>query len=265
MNLLRRELKANRRALLIWGIILALLSFFMLSIYPTFAADAEMFEEFIALYPEGFMKVFGLDRINMATAIGFFAVEMYFMILLFGSMFAVIISSAMLAKEEDEKTIEFLLAKPVTRNQMITGKLACLLAYILAFNAGIGLVTFMGFEIFAGDYSRIELLRLLAAPILVHLTFAGLGLLLSLFFTRKKSIYSAGIGLVLVVYFLNVIATLSEKFQFLRYLTPFYYMDAADIIVDGRINPLHAFILLAVTSLAIGVTYLLYNRRDITI
>lgn len=265
MNILLREIKANRRSLLIWGASLALLSFLMLSFFPTFAADARQLEEFLALYPEGFLKVFGLDKISMGTPIGFYATETYFMVLLFGSMFAVILSSAMLAKEEDEKTIEFLLAKPVTRNQIVTNKLLALISYLLAFNAGIGLVTWIGFQVFAPDYSLAELLRLLAAPFLVHLSFSTLGLVLSLFFTRKKSMYSVGIGLVLVLYFLNVMATLSERARFLRYLSPFYYMDAAEIIVSGGIKPLYTGILLGFSVASVCATYYLYNRRDITV
>lgn len=265
MNILIRELKANRRSLFIWGGALALLSFFMLAIYPSFADNAAQFEELLSVYPEEFISVFGLDKLNMAEAIGFYAIEAYLMIILFGSMFAVILSSSMLAKEEDEKTIEFLLAKPITRNHLVTSKLVAFVSYLLLFNAGIGVVTFIGFEVFAEEYSRMELLRLIAAPFLAHLAFASVGFLLSLFFTRKKSTYSVGIGLVLLVYFLNIMASLAEKVQFLRYVSPFYYMDAADIVMNGRINPLHTLILLTVSALAIGATYFLYNRRDITI
>lgn len=265
MNLLLRELKSNRRSLIIWGSTLALLSFLMLAIYPSFAEDVAHMEELLSIYPEGFMKAFGMDKLSLADAIGWFALEAYLMTMLFGSMFAVILSSSMLAKEEDEKTIEFLLAKPITRNHIVTSKLAAFVGYLLLFNIGIGVVSFIGFEIFAEEYSRIELLRLIMAPFLAHLSFASVGFFLSLFFTRKKSSYSVGIGLVLLVYFLNVMASLTEKVQFLRYVSPFYYMDAADIIVDGGINPLHTLILLAVSAMAIGATYILYNRRDITI
>lgn len=265
MNILFREFKANRRALLTWGILLALLNLLMLAIYPSFAADAQQLEQFLALYPEGFLKVFGLDKVSMGTPVGFYATEAYFMIVLFGSMFAVILSSAMLAKEEDEKTIEFLLAKPVTRSQIVTNKLLALLGYLVLFNVGIGLVTWIGFEAFASDYSLMELLRLLIAPFFVHVTFAGLGLLLSMFVTRKKSTYSAGIGLVMALYFVNVIATLADKARSLRYLSPFFYMDAAEIIVSGGIPLSYILILSATSGVAILLTYLLYNRRDITI
>lgn len=265
MNIFLRELKSNRRALIIWGSALAVLSFLMMAIYPSFAADAAKMEELLSAYPEGFMKAFGMDKLSLGDAMGWYALEAYLMIILFGSMYAVILSSSILAKEENEKTIEFLLAKPVTRNHVVTSKLLVIVGYLLIFNAGVGVVTFIGFEVFTEEYSRIELLRLIVAPFLAHLSFASVGFLLSLIFTRRKSTYSVGIGLVLLVYFLNMMASLTEKVQFLRYLSPFYYMDAADIIADGRINPVSILILLATSFIAIGVTYLLYNRRDITI
>jgi ABC-2 type transport system permease protein len=264
MNILMRELKANRRSLIIWVSVLALLSFLMMSLYPSFADDADKMEELLSAFPEDFLKAFGANKLSMAEGIGWFALETYLLIILFGSMFAVILGSSMLAKEEEEKTIEFLLAKPVTRSQVVTGKLLAFVGYIFAFNFCVGLATFIGFELFVEQYSRIELLRLIAAPFLAHLSFACIGFLLSLFFTRRKSAYSAGIGLVLLTYFLSVIADLAERVRFLRYASPFYYMNAADIVTNGRIDPLHILIVLGVSVFAVGATYFLYNRRDIT-
>jgi ABC-2 type transport system permease protein len=260
-----RELKANRRSLIIWGTSLALISFLMMALYPSFSDSPGKMNEFLSAYPEGFLKAFGADRLNMDEAIGWFALEAYFMIILFGSMFAAIIGSSMLSKEEDDKTIEFLLAKPVTRSHVVTSKMLAFLGCLIIFNIGVGIISFIGFEAFAGEYSRIDLLRLIIAPFLAHLCFAGIGFLLSLFMVRRKSSYSMGIGIVLLTYFFSTIAKLSEKAEFLQYLSPFYYMEAADIVSEGRINPLHILILLGVSVIAIGATYLLYNRRDITI
>ncbi|MCR3922574.1 MAG: ABC transporter permease, partial [Firmicutes bacterium] len=166
MNIFLRELKSNRRALIIWGSALAVLSFLMMAIYPSFAADAAKMEELLSAYPEGFMKAFGMDKLSLGDAMGWYALEAYLMIILFGSMYAVILSSSILAKEENEKTIEFLLAKPVTRNHVVTSKLLVIVGYLLIFNAGVGVVTFIGFEVFTEEYSRIELLRLIVAPFL---------------------------------------------------------------------------------------------------
>jgi len=266
MIIMLRELKANLRSLLIWSLAIGALNFFVISVYPSFAKDMARMEDLMQAYPESFKKAFGLDRLSLTDPVGFFATESYFFIVLFGSIFAVILSSSLLAKEEDEKTAEFLLAKPVTRNQVLNGKVLSFVILLLAFNLLIGIITLAGYGLFVDmEYSRSALLNLLVAPVLAHLAFAGLAFLMALLIAGKRSVYSAGIGLVLVLYFFNVLASLAERVEFLRYLSPFYYIDAPEIIHGGGIALVNAIILLGVAAVALGMAYLLYNRRDITL
>lgn len=264
MNLLLRELKANRRSLLIWALALALLNLLMMALYPAFAEDAEQLEGYIDMFPEEFTRIFGLDKLNMAEPIGFYAVEAYFMVILFGSMFAAIVGTTVLSKEESEKTIEFLLAKPISRSYVVTGKVLAVLAMLLIFNLIIAAATVVSFEIFVSEYSRTELARLLIAPLIGQLAFAGLGLLLSVFLARRRAAISAGIGLVLGLYFLNVIANLTDKLDFLRFLSPFWYIEAADIVDDGFV-PWKLALMLGVVAATVAATYWTYNQKDITI
>lgn len=264
MNLLLRELKTNRRSLLIWTAILALLNLMMMALFPSFAADAEQLEGYIDVFPEEFSRIFGLDKLNMTEPIGFYSVEAYFMVVLFGSMFAAMLGTTMLSKEEDEKTIEFLLAKPVSRSQVVTGKVLAVLMLLVILNLVIAAVTVASFEIFVSGYSRAELARLLIAPFIGQLAFAGLGLLLSVFLARRRAAISAGIGLVLGLYFLNVIANLTDKLDFLRFLSPFWYIEAADIVEDGFV-PWKLALMLGVVAATVAATYWTYNQKDITI
>ncbi len=265
MNLLFRELKANGRSLLIWTLALALLNFMMMALFPSFADGAEYMDDFISMLPDEFARMFGLDRLNLTEPVGFYSIEAYFMIILFGGMFAAILGTTMLGKEEDEKTAEFLLAKPVSRSYVVSGKVLAILFQLLLFNLGIGVVTVIAFEIFADGYSRVELARLLVAPFISQLAFAAIGLFLSVFITRRKAAISASIGFVLGLYFFHVAASVTDKFEFLKYFTPFWYMDAADIVHHGELAFWKVAVLLATAVLCTGLSYLLYNKKDIKI
>ncbi|QGT98636.1 Efflux ABC transporter, permease protein [Candidatus Syntrophocurvum alkaliphilum] len=266
MNLLRRELRANRKTLIIWTAALSGLNILMMALFPAFAEDAEALDSLIKMYPEGFLRAFGLDVLSLADPIGFYATEAYFMIVLFGGIFAAILGSTLLSKEEDDKTIEFLLAKPITRSRILTEKIICFILYIALFNIIIDIVTFASFEVFVTtEYSQLLLLYLLSGPFFAHLTFASIAFLLALFFAGKKSAYSASIGLVLVLYFFDLIATLTEQAEFLRCLSPFYYINAVDIVVNEGIDIFNILVLLAVCLLVLLITYVLYNKRDITV
>lgn len=265
MQVLRRELQANRKSWLVWTIALAALSLLMMSVYPSFRQDSANLEAMMDLFPEAFAKIFGLDQLSMAEPIGFYATEAYFMVILFGSLYAAILGASILAKEEDDKTIEFLLARPLSRTRMLANKLLVLFILLALFNIGIGLATFASFAAFdVGVYSSATLLRLVIAPLFVHLTFASLAFSLSLFFVRRKAATSMAIGMVIGLYFVDVLATLSEKFEILRYFTPYYYAEAVGIVHDG-IKPVNVLVLMAVTTIALGASFLLYSRRDITV
>jgi len=266
VNIFTREIRANYRSLLVWVLVIAALNVLVLAIYPSFAEDSAQLQDLMEAYPEQFSKIFGLDRLNLADPLGFYSTEVYFMVLLFGSIFAAILGAGILAKEEDEKTIEFLLARPVTRNRILTDKVLTYVAYIVGFNVIVSLISYAAFTVFITQaYSSRALLLLMVAPVFVHLTFASLGFLAALFFTRRRSVYSVTIGLVVGLYFVGVIAVLTEGLDWLKWLSPFQYVDAADIVLSESISGLNILILLAVNVAAVAATYALYRRRDITV
>lgn len=265
MHILLRELKANKRSLAIWAAAIGGLNVLMMAIYPSFTDEVAL-ESLFEMYPESFLKAFGLDVLSLANPINFYATEAYFIVVLFGGIFAAILGASILAKEEEEKTIEFLLSKPITRNQVLSEKILSFIIYIIIFNLLISLFTFAAFEIFVSTiYSRILLFYLLLTPVFAHLTFACIAFLLSIYFSDKRSAYSASIGLVLFLYFINILALLSERAEFLRYLSPFYYTDAVGIVVNNSMNIVNMFILLGVCALSLFITFILYNKRDITV
>ncbi|NLW17953.1 MAG: ABC transporter permease subunit [Firmicutes bacterium] len=265
MPVFRRELQANSRSWLVWTIALAALNLLMMWVFPSFRQDTANMEAVMELFPEAFAKIFGLDQLSLADPIGFYATEAYFMVMLFGSLYAAILGASILSKEEDDKTIEFLLARPISRTRLLAGKLLALLTLLVLFNLVIGLVTFAAFAIFdVGEYSAATLLRLLTTPFLAHITFAAFAFCLALFFIRRKSATSMAIGMVVGLYFVDVLATLSDKFELLRYLTPYHYVNAVDIVHNG-IDPVNVLVLLGATAVAVGTSFFLYRRRDITV
>lgn len=76
---------------------------------------------------------------------------------------------------------------------------------------------------------------------------------------------SAGLGLgaAAIFYFLNIIANLTEKAEFLKFLTPFGYTDGADIIANGKIEIKYLSVGLIFTAAGIDTAFYKYNKKDI--
>lgn len=266
MNILRRELRAGLRLLLIWGLIIGGYNAMMMGIYRGFDFSPERVAELIALYPEAMARAFGVDRLNLAEPVGFYAMGVYLMVVLFGGIFAALLGSGILAKEEEERTVEFLLAKPVSRVSMLWQKAVALVISLAALNAGVTACTFAAFAVFVpGGYPVDVLLRLAVAPFFAHLAFASIGFLSALFFTKRRTVYAVGTGVTMGTYFVGLMSLMSEKLAPLRWIAPTRYVEAVEIVADGSLHPSHLAVLTAVSVLAFGVTFALYRRRDITV
>lgn len=266
MTIFIREWKRNLKSLIIWTLSLAFFVALMMGVYPSFAEDMESLEKLLDAYPEGILAAFGMDRLDLSDIVGWFSMEAVLFITLFGSIYAAMLSSSILSKEENEKTIEFLLAKPVTRYEIATSKLGIVLLNILLFNLLIGLVSFVTFEMFKmEDYNVSLLILLFVGSLLLHLTFASIGFLISIFVTKTKTIYPISIGLVIFTYFLGIAASVSDKLEFLKYFSPFKYVDAPDIILNGKIDGLYLTIMLFIIVVGFGTSFYLYNKKDITV
>jgi len=265
MNIYLRELAVNRQSLVIWSTLLAGLGILMMGFYPTIAKEAETLEKLIAVMPKGLLAAFGLEKISMTDLLGFYATKHYLTITLLGSIYAIMLSSGILSKEESEKTIEFLLSKPISRSEIVTSKLLSFVTILTALNVLVSLVMYITLQAVKIEDFSIKLFVLLSlAPLLLHLTFASVGFLVSVFVTNSKTILSVSVGIVLVTYFLSIASTLSDKLGFLKYLSPFKYVDAVDILTSARIDPVYLAVMAGIFAAAVMLTFVFYNRKNIT-
>ena len=66
-----------------------------------------------------------------------------------------------------------------------------------------------------------------------------------------------------IMYFLNLIANITEKASFLKYVTPFGYCSGADLVANGSIDPAMAAIGILIGTAGVIAAYLKYTKKDI--
>jgi hypothetical protein len=259
----RRELKSNARGLVIWSLVLGGLVLMMMSVYPSFAEDAQTVEEVLNVFPEPIADVFGMDTLNLGTYTGFYGVEVHLINTLVGSVYAALLAAGMLAKEENDRTAEFLLSKPVTRTSVTGQKLAAVLANLFALNAVITAVSFACTG-FADEAVETDILAwYMLAAFLLHATVASVSFLLSAAMRRTRSIVSLALGMVFLSYALHVIAGLSDRFAFLSHASLFSFTDAAAIARNGGMEMRDMAIMILVSLLCAAGAIVYYRKKDI--
>ena len=118
--MLRRELKINFKSFLIWTPILVVLFLAVFSIYPSIISsdNIQMIDEMIKMFPEEMLKAFNMDISSMDTAFGWLKTEGFIFVLLLTGVYASILGSNILLKEESDKTIEYLNSLPIKRRSI---------------------------------------------------------------------------------------------------------------------------------------------------
>ena len=98
---------------------------------------------------------------------------------------------------------------------------------------------------------------LLSAPVR-----AGRNLLMLFGFSRKGSV-SFGLGIAVMMYFLNLIANIADVAEFLKYITPFGYCEGADIVSNGSLDCTLVAIGIVLGIGGIIIAFLKYTKIDI--
>lgn len=260
MTLFLHELKRDFVKLAVWSGAIAVMLLVSIVIYPQMTSQmseiGDMFSEM-----GGFSAAFGMDKINFGSFDGYFAVECGNVLGLGGALFAALSGIAALSKEERERTAEFLLTHPVSRKRVVASKLAALLAEVLTLNIVVALFALVAtvsigesigaslfFDLFAGYFLMQTEIACVSFGVSAFICKGGLGI---------------GIGAAFVLYFLNILANLTEGAAFLRYITPFSFADGTAILASGRIEGKYLITGALFTLIGVAAAFIKYDRKDI--
>jgi ABC-2 type transport system permease protein len=105
---------------------------------------------------------------------------------------------------------------------------------------------------------------------LIHLAYFLLqielaGICFGLSSILHKSSTGIGLGIAAIMYFLNLIANITDSVAFLKYITPFAYCEGSEIVANGSLNGAMIAIGFVFCMVGIGAAYLIYCRKDIQV
>ncbi len=264
MNIFVRELKANLKSLLIWGVIVILFVWVGISKFSAYYNNPEMLAVLDSL-PPALVAAFSFEGFNLTTVTGFFGLMFSYYALLL-SIAAAMWGSDIISKEERDKTVEFSLTLPVTRSRLVTAKtLAALVNCIglLLITWGISLVSAQSYQPDAAFYRFLALCML--ALFIMQLIFLAVGVFLGCAMKRYKRASAVAVSLLLGTYFLSVVSALNKDLDFLKYFSPFKYFDAGVLLRESRIDVTFVGLSLAIILVSMVGAYLTYARRDLYI
>lgn len=260
MTVYKKELRQSARAWCIWSLSIAFMMLVCIFLFPEMKGEMSNVSSVFSNMG-GFTAAFGMDRLNFGELMGFYGIECGNIIGLGGGFFAALIGAGALAGEEKDRTAEFLLTHPISRASVVTQKLLAALTQVVLMNVFVVLVSVFSVAAIGESLALRSFALLHAAYLAMQLELSCICFGISAFI-RRGSI-GLGLGLSLAMYFMNIVANISESAEFLRYLTPYAYSDSAEIISDSSLDPLLLAIGAAASLAGISAAYVKYLKKDI--
>ena len=262
-NIYLHELRSRLKSVITWSVAITLLILFFLSIFPSFSEQAALLNEMLAKFPPALIEAFGMGNMDLADIMGYYGFLFIFIELCL-SIQASNYGFGLVSIEESELTADFLLTKPVSRWQVMNSKLLAALSSLGITDVVIWVVSFACIALFRGShaYEPRILLLLFAGGVLFQLFFLSVGLAISLLVRRVRSVTPYALGLGFGAYILNAFSGMLGDVK-LELITPFRHFDPTYIISHAAYDTPLVLINVAVSVVALVVSYWRYLRRDI--
>ena len=260
MTIVKHELRQGRLPFWIWTGAIGFLLVVCIFLFPEMKGEMDSVSDVFSSMGS-FTDAFGMDRLNFGTLIGYYAIECGNVLGLGGAFYASLCAVGILSKEERGRTAEFLLTHPVSRTRILTEKLIAVVIQITAMNLIIYALSAASMLMIGEDIPWKEMTLMHLAYFLLQLELAGICFGVSAFLRRGS--VGVGLGIAVMLYFMNLMANIADVVSFLKKITPFGYCDGADIVENGRLDAGLVAVGLAIGAAGILIAYRKYTKKDI--
>jgi ABC-2 type transport system permease protein len=264
----RRTLARYRGQILGWGLVLLLIGLMTIPAYDAFHNNREDLKKLLQHLPSGLLAFSGVDvhnleRLDPADPALFLTMNFFSFMPVIMGIFAVLGGGGLLAGDEENGTLDLLLAHPVSRTTVFFARLAAFVAATVA----VLIITWLGLAVPARwsalDVSAGALVLPFLSLLAVLLFFATLALLGSMVLPSRSVAAMAAGTLLVLSYFVTSLAQFSPAIKAIEWLSPLNYYQSGHAI--NGLNFAWLGGLIALAALFTGLAWWRFERRDIRV
>lgn len=260
-DILIKTLNDRRKALVGWTTgIVALIAMYM-ALWPTVSDQAEDFQELIDNYPEALRSIFAIEEIT--TPAGYLNTELLsFMAPLVFLSFAIGMATDTTAGEEERKTIDLLMANPVSRRRVILEKFGALVIGLVSIATMLVGAILLGSQIVDLNIGTGYVVAAAANQSMLGAGFGAVALLIACMTGKRGIARGIAAGLAIAAFLLNSLAPLADWLEPYRELSPMYHAIATEPLRHG-LDIVSVLSLLGFSAVFLGASLFAFERRDL--
>ena len=261
-EVLRVSLKARRRGYIGWIVGIVLLTAFTFAFYPSLRDNPE-FSKAIEDLPESLRSFVGEK--DIASPEGYLESQLFLYvipILLF--VFAIGQSADAIAGAERRKTLDLLLAQPVSRTRVLLEKFGAVALGLLGLGAVLAIAVLAGAPAVNMDLSMEGLIGVVLGCVFLAASIGAIALAVGAGTGSKGLAVAVASAVAFTAYLVHSLAPQVEALETVQRFSPWYFYTGGDPITNG-IQWLDLGVLGVGTALLVGLASFLFNRRDIDV
>ena len=231
LPLLRRELRANYKMILLFTAVITLYSTVIIAMYdPKLGASLNMMAESM---PELF-AAFGMTNAG-ATMLEFIINYLYgFLLVVIPMLGLLLIAGRLVVRYVDQGSMAYLLATPNTRGTIIRTQILFLVLctlFLVIYSSGLGLIA--SEMLFPGELDVSHYLLVNAGLLCLHLFLGGMCFFFSSVFFEQKKAYGCAGGCLVAFLLIQMLSQVSKQLEGLRLLTPLTLFQAKELAMES--------------------------------
>jgi len=263
-----RTIKDRRLILIIFIVICILFLWLYISLFPVLQSQAEQLQKLLETYPASFGDAFGFKN----SALFFSNLENYLSTEMFTFMWPILLISLLvsaggysIAGEIEKGTIETLLAQPLSRLKLFFAKYLAGFSLLVIFTTLSIVFVFPLALAYRIDFSFVNYIYLWIGGNLFGLAILSLASMFSAIFSEKGKVYFVSVGLLVLMYALNIIASLKDSLDSLKYISFFHYFDPNVLLGEKKLDWLTLVVFLGFSLACIIIAILVFRKRDVSV
>jgi ABC-2 type transport system permease protein len=264
MKVFTKTLKEKYRGIAILSVLFFVFALYVVTLFPVMGE--EMLGSFDEMFQHPALRAFGRSVSTLASIEGLLVVELYqWGIELLLGAYAVLFAVSFVSGEIEDKTIDVLLANPVSRTRILLEKYAALLIMLVIVNAVMFAGVIAGL-VYIGEKTDIAWLvytHILFMPFL--LVVSSYSTFLSVAFDDTRRTTYVGLGILLGSFILNSVFLMTEKYSSLSRITLSHYFDPGKNLIFHEIVWGDVAVLCVVAAVLLAAAVVWFNRRDISV
>lgn len=269
MNIVKFEIRRLFKSLLAWTIILAALDIMFMLFFPSMKSSgmSELMKAKMNMLPKAMLQSLGISSyMDFSDLLQYFTYCWQYIILAM-CIFAATLGATSLIKEESDGTIEFLYAEPVSRTKIAVCKLLStfIVLFVLNLMIFIANAVILGALHSAGYAYMGGLVKITLASLYGCTAFWAVGFAISSLLRRVSQASPFAMGIFFVTYIFGMFAPIVKNQNFMKYLSPYHYVLASDILKTGSLKTSYAVILALIIIFGLTTGIAVYRKKDFCI